>query len=150
MCHTAGDAFKNRLVHGVALVIMAYKSFVTLLKSFIANVLKCNAHLKSNFKCTYITVLLSDVVSCSLVHAVSLLNTKALSSIYSTSSHWTIQGNNNSSNTGALTLGDLIHPIYSMVDSSLYSMVDSSLYSKLLVSSSLLMSLLCILYYSHL
>ena len=35
MCLTGGEAFKRRLVHRVALIIM---DFVQLLKSFIANV----------------------------------------------------------------------------------------------------------------
>ena len=35
-----GEAFKRRLVHSVALIIMAKNNFILLLKSFIANVLK--------------------------------------------------------------------------------------------------------------
>ena len=44
-----GEAFKRRLVHSVALTIMACNNFVPLLKSFIANVLKCKACLKTKF-----------------------------------------------------------------------------------------------------
>ena len=47
----AGEAFKRRLVHSVALtiiIIMAQNKIVPLLKSFIANILKCKAHLKQN------------------------------------------------------------------------------------------------------
>ena len=51
-----GEAFKRRLVHSVALTIMALKNFVLLLKSFIANVLKCKARLKTKFKCVCITM----------------------------------------------------------------------------------------------
>ena len=58
MCRKGGEAFKRRLVHGFALIIMALNNFVLLLKSFIANVLKCKAHLKSKFKRYY--VFLSD------------------------------------------------------------------------------------------
>ena len=45
---TGGEAFKRRLVHGFVLIIMVYNN---LLKSFIVNVLKCKARLKSKFKC---------------------------------------------------------------------------------------------------
>ena len=38
-----GEAFKRRLVHSVALANMAENNFVMLLKTFIANVLKCKA-----------------------------------------------------------------------------------------------------------
>ena len=48
-----GEAFKRKLVYGVALTI---SSFVSL---FIADV-KCKAHLKTKFKCIYVTM-------CSLV-----------------------------------------------------------------------------------
>ena len=51
-----GEAFKRRPVHGFALIIMAYINFVLLLKSFIANVLKCKARLKSKFKCMCVTM----------------------------------------------------------------------------------------------
>ena len=47
MCHTGGEAFKRRLIHSVALMII---EFIPLLKSFIANVPKCKAHLKTKFK----------------------------------------------------------------------------------------------------
>ena len=60
VCRTGGKAFKRRLVHYVLLIIMAQNNFVLLLKSFIANVLKCKARLKSNFKCVCVTL-------CSLV-----------------------------------------------------------------------------------
>ena len=56
MCHKDGKAFKRRLVHSVALIIMAYNNFVPLFKSFIANVLKCKACLKGNFKCLCVTM----------------------------------------------------------------------------------------------
>ena len=55
-----GEAFKRRLVHSVALIIMAKNNFILLLKSFIANVLKYKARLKSKFKCVCVTM-------CSLV-----------------------------------------------------------------------------------
>ena len=55
-----GEAFKRRLVHGVALTIMAWKTLYLLLKSFIGNELKCKAHLKTKFNCVCIT-------KCSLV-----------------------------------------------------------------------------------
>ena len=45
-----GEAFEKRLARGVVLM----------LNSFIANMLKCKARLKSNFKCVYVT-------TCSLV-----------------------------------------------------------------------------------
>ena len=54
MCLTGGEAFKRRLVHGVALIIM---EFVPLLKSFIANVLKCKAQ---NLNACVYYVFLSD------------------------------------------------------------------------------------------
>ena len=38
-----GEAFKRRLVHSVALLIMVSNNFVPLLKTFITNVLKCKA-----------------------------------------------------------------------------------------------------------
>ena len=44
-------AFNRRLVHSVVLTIMAYKIFVSLLKTFIADVLKRYVLLKTNFKC---------------------------------------------------------------------------------------------------
>ena len=44
-CHTGGEAL---LVHSFALIIMALNNFAVLLKSFIANVPKCKASLKSN------------------------------------------------------------------------------------------------------
>ena len=56
----AGEIFKRRLVHSVALTIMAQNNFVPLLKSFIANILKRKAHLKTKFKCVCVTM-------CSLV-----------------------------------------------------------------------------------
>ena len=62
MCCKGDKAFKRRLVHSVALIIMAYNNFVPLLKSFIANVLRCKARLKENFKCMHVRnyVFLSD------------------------------------------------------------------------------------------
>ena len=50
MCRTGGEAFEWWLVHIVALIIMAKNNFVSLLKSFIANGLNCEARLKTNFK----------------------------------------------------------------------------------------------------
>ena len=47
MCRKSGEACKRRLVHSDMLII----NNVSLLKSFIANVLKCKARLKGNFKC---------------------------------------------------------------------------------------------------
>ena len=52
-----GEAFEKRLVHSVALIIMAQSDFIPQLKSFIADVLKCNACLKTNFKCVCYYVL---------------------------------------------------------------------------------------------
>ena len=52
-----GKAFKRRLVHSVAFTIM---DFEPLLRSFIANVLKCKARLKIKLKCVCVTM-------CSLV-----------------------------------------------------------------------------------
>jgi len=49
----------------VALIIVALNNFVPLLKSFIANVLKCKALLKTNFKCVCVTM-------CSLVMSLFL------------------------------------------------------------------------------
>ena len=60
MCRTDGEAFQRRLVHGFALIIMAFYNFVLLLKSLIANVLKCKARFKSKFKCMCVAM-------CSLV-----------------------------------------------------------------------------------
>ena len=45
-----GEAFKRRLVHGVAL------NFVPLLKGFTSNVLKCTANLNAKVKCVYVTM----------------------------------------------------------------------------------------------
>ena len=42
-----GEAFERKLVHGVALIIMALSNFVPLFKSLIANVLKCKTRLKT-------------------------------------------------------------------------------------------------------
>jgi len=44
-----GEAFKRRLVHDFALMLMAKNNFVLLLKSFIADLLKCLARLKNSF-----------------------------------------------------------------------------------------------------
>ena len=55
-----GKAFKRRLVHGVAVATPAWNNFITLLKSFIAYVLKRKAFLKTKFKCSYVAM-------CSLV-----------------------------------------------------------------------------------
>ena len=44
------EAFKRRLIHDVALIIMAYNNFIPLLKGFIVNVLKCKSRLKIKFK----------------------------------------------------------------------------------------------------
>ena len=53
-----GKAFKRGMVYSVATTIM---DFVPLLKSFIANVLKCKAHLKTNLHvCVCYCVFLSD------------------------------------------------------------------------------------------
>ena len=47
MCHTGGEAYKSRLVHRVASIIMALNNFVPLFfKTFIVNVLKCKACVK--------------------------------------------------------------------------------------------------------
>ena len=48
------------ILHPARLLDQAHNNFVPLLKSLIANVLKCKARLKTNFKCIYITM-------CSLV-----------------------------------------------------------------------------------
>ena len=45
-----GKMFKRRLVHSVAAGIVTLKNFIPLLKSFIANVLKCKAHVKTTSK----------------------------------------------------------------------------------------------------
>ena len=50
-----GEAFKRGMVYSVAITIM---DFVPLLKSFIANFLKCKAHLKTKFTCVCVCVLL--------------------------------------------------------------------------------------------
>ena len=47
--------FKRRLVHGVALVIIAQNNFVPVLKSLIANVLKYKTSLKTKFTCICVT-----------------------------------------------------------------------------------------------
>ena len=60
MCRIGGEAFKRRLVHSVALIIMALNNFVLLLKRFTDKMLKCKALLKANFKCVCVT-------KCSLV-----------------------------------------------------------------------------------
>ena len=61
VCRTGGKAFKRRLVHSVALRnSYGLKQFLLLLKSFIANVLKCKARLKTKFICVCVTM-------CSLV-----------------------------------------------------------------------------------
>ena len=59
-----GEAFKRRLAHSVLLAIMALNNFAPLLKSFIANVLKCKLGLKTKLKCVYITII---TYMCSLV-----------------------------------------------------------------------------------
>ena len=51
MCRMGGGVFKRRLVHSVTLTIMAYDSFASLLKTLIADVLKCEAHLKTMYIC---------------------------------------------------------------------------------------------------
>ena len=51
---------KERQVHSVVVAIAALNNLVPLLKSFIANVLKCKASLKAKFKCLCATM-------CSLV-----------------------------------------------------------------------------------
>ena len=51
-----GKAFKRRLVHSVTLTVMAFNNFVPLLKSLIANMLKCKTRLKTKFKCMCITM----------------------------------------------------------------------------------------------
>ena len=56
-----GEAFKKRLVHSVALTIRALNSFASLVKTFIADLLKCKAYLKNKI---YICVC---VTLCSLV-----------------------------------------------------------------------------------
>ena len=60
VCHKVGETFKKRLIHSVALTIMAKNNFAPLLKSFNANVLKCTAHLKTKVKFVSVTM-------CSLV-----------------------------------------------------------------------------------
>ena len=44
----SSEAFKRRLVHSATIAIAALKSLVPMLKSFIANVLKCKAFLKQS------------------------------------------------------------------------------------------------------
>ena len=56
MCHTCDKAFKRRLVHSIALVIIAKNNFLLLLKSFIADVLKCKARLQTKFECVCVTM----------------------------------------------------------------------------------------------
>ena len=56
MCCTDGEAFKRRPGHSVALIIMAENHLIPLLKSFIANMLKCKARLKTKFKCVCVTM----------------------------------------------------------------------------------------------
>ena len=51
-----GEAFKRKLVHSVAVAIPAWNNIVGLLKSFIANVLKWKAFLKTKFKCRYVAM----------------------------------------------------------------------------------------------
>ena len=51
-----GETFKRRLVRSVVLIIMAWNNFVAQLKSFIINVLKCKARLKTKFKCMCVTM----------------------------------------------------------------------------------------------
>ena len=51
-----GKAFKRKLAHSVAVATVALNNFVTMLKSFIANVIKCKARLKTKFKCAFITM----------------------------------------------------------------------------------------------
>ena len=48
-----GEAFERRLVHSVALLKI---TFVPLLKSLIASVLKCKARFKTKFKCALLCV----------------------------------------------------------------------------------------------
>ena len=71
MCRTGSEAYKRRLVYGVVFIIIAYNSFVPLLRSFIANVLKCKACLESNFKCVCVTMcsLLLSLFSCDYIKA---------------------------------------------------------------------------------
>ena len=60
MCYAGGKALKRRLVHSVALTIMASNNFIPLLYSSIANILKFKACFIAKFKCISITM-------CSLV-----------------------------------------------------------------------------------
>ena len=55
MYHTGDEAFKRRLARSVALTITI--NFSIAVKSFIANVRKCKAHLKTNL---HYFVFLSD------------------------------------------------------------------------------------------
>jgi len=54
VCRTAGEGFKRKLVHGVA---VAGVYFVMMLKSFITNVLKCKTRSKTKFKYASVTML---------------------------------------------------------------------------------------------
>ena len=49
-----GEAFKRRLVHSVALTNITL--YCCMLNSLFANVLKCKARLKTEFKCMYVTM----------------------------------------------------------------------------------------------
>ena len=49
----SGKAFK---INSVVLIIMAQNNFILLLKSFIANVLKCKGRLTINYKCMCVTM----------------------------------------------------------------------------------------------
>ena len=51
-----GKAFKRKLVHSVAVAIVAQNNFATTLKSFITNAPKCKACLQTKFKCTSVTM----------------------------------------------------------------------------------------------
>ena len=66
-----GEAFKRKLVHSVAITIMALNNFVPLLKSFTANVLKCAASLKTKVECAPLLWAFNNVFNyvtmCSLV-----------------------------------------------------------------------------------
>ena len=54
VCHTGGETFKRRLV--CCINNYGLKQLVPLLKSFIANMLKCKAHLNTKFKCVFVTM----------------------------------------------------------------------------------------------
>ena len=48
--------FKRKLVHSAEVAIVTQNNFVTMLKIFITNVLKCKTHLKTKLKCAFATM----------------------------------------------------------------------------------------------